>query len=90
MGAIRIGTTTRELPPHTRRRDSAVVDRVDHEGITSAYAEKSESELGEDWLGRNYLRIRGEEDVFAGQAARHGELPPHTRRRAPGFLLALG
>ena len=50
-----------ELPPHTRRRDSAVVDRVDHEGITSAYAEKSESELGEDWLGRNYLRIRGEE-----------------------------
>ena len=50
-----------ELPPHTRRRDAAVVDRVDHEGITSAYAEKSESELGEDWLGRNYLRIRGEE-----------------------------
>ena len=33
---------------------------------------------GDSW---NYLRIRGEEDQNLLLAARHQELPPHTRRR---------
>ncbi len=52
-----------ELPPHARRRELVEGWCPVALGITSACAEKRQW-LGELWSGaRNYLRMRGEEEV---------------------------
>ena len=73
-----------ELPPHTRRRASAMVISPACGGTTSAYAEKrAQSRVNRDHRG-NYLRIRGEEIASPSRTTLSRELPPHTRRRVFG------
>ena len=53
--------TSKELPPHARRRDITVIFRLGEFGITSACAEKSLDLRARIVEYRNYLRMRGEE-----------------------------
>ena len=74
--------SSRELPPHARRRARRSFSCHCSRGITSACAEKSHSnQPGYTPVG-NYLRMRGEEHLLTCQAWSLWELPPHARRRA--------
>ena len=77
-----IAATDMELPPHTRRRETEDGEEALTDGTTSAYAEKSLREIRGQLTGRNYLRIRGEEEMTLYSKRKDMELPPHTRRRA--------
>ena len=61
--------TSKELPPHARRRDYDYQGVRVEGGITSACAEKRIAAFESLVIVRNYLRMRGEERV-------------HTRIRA--------
>ena len=52
---------SRELPPHTRRRESHEDSQTRLFGTTSAYAEKRNPAVVVEIIQWNYLRIRGEE-----------------------------
>ncbi len=71
-----------ELPPHTRRKASAIAEKEATSGTTSAYAEKRSSRLVGMMPTRNYLRIRGEKPLRPFPTPLPMELPPHTRRKA--------
>ena len=81
----KLGHTTRELPPHARRRGAVYAALTASHGITSACAEKRNvfhhvtADFG------NYLRMRGEERGRKNHYRASLELPPHARRR-DGFL----
>ena len=69
-----------ELPPRARRIRAFHWFHLDKHGTTSACAENTS-----DWdidLGgfRNYLRVRGEYEVFSRVFHKHLELPPRARR----------
>ncbi|STC82841.1 Uncharacterised protein [Corynebacterium ulcerans] len=70
-----------ELPPHTRRKASAIAEKEATSGTTSAYAEKRSSRLVGMMPTRNYLRIRGEKPLRPFPTPLPMELPPHTRRK---------
>ena len=53
-----------ELPPHARRRVCVKSARHSWLGITSACAEKSELDTVRHTVYRNYLRMRGEEQLL--------------------------
>ena len=79
------GSPTRELPPHTRRRDFDLTLSAEVYGTTSAYAEKRVPFRLPARENGNYLRIRGEEVGVDYSLAVFVELPPHTRRRGHGI-----
>ena len=86
-------TSTRELPPHTRRIRGVDFHHHIKNGTTSACTENTA--LAQKWecIQWNYLRVRGE--YMQGSFATIGqeELPPRARRihsRASLMVLAIG
>ena len=69
-----------ELPPRTRRILARLHLRVATPGTTSAYAENTPRHPRGRSLRRNYLRVRGEYDMFENTIIDIMELPPRTRR----------
>ena len=70
-----------EIPPHARRRVCRVQVTPVVLGNTSACAEKRFEPPDRSWLGRKYLRMRGEECGPVLKPALPMEIPPHARRR---------
>ncbi|SNV10145.1 Uncharacterised protein [Corynebacterium ulcerans] len=70
-----------ELPPHTRRKAAIASRHSSTGGTTSAYAEKRLCAGSAGRQCRNYLRIRGEKNIFVIRRRQRQELPPHTRRK---------
>ena len=49
-----------ELPPRARRIPKRLIERAEHIGTTSAYAENTQVSTSALWYEGNYLRVRGE------------------------------
>ena len=69
-----------ELPPRTRRIRHDRTRAVAPSGTTSAYAENTPGTYHRPYIGRNYLRVRGEYPTIKPQIILLLELPPRTRR----------
>ena len=70
-----------EIPPHARRRVCRVQVTPVVLGNTSACAEKRFEPPDRSWLGRKYLRMRGEEISRMKELPSPVDIPPHARRR---------
>ena len=69
-----------ELPPHARRIPEDFTTETAETGTTSACAENTCGNSNPISHQRNYLRMRGEYDIFRALATGATELPPHARR----------
>ena len=78
--AVPTGARKAELPPRTRRIQTAGTKRFFDDGTTSAYAENTVSLCKRSSELRNYLRVRGEYLMCESPMANPMELPPRTRR----------
>ena len=72
-----------ELPPRARRIPEAESKEDGKVGTTSACAENTLSILPGCHASGNYLRVRGEYEMFARVANAAPELPPRARRIPP-------
>jgi len=70
----------RELPPRARRIRKWPWRQCAGRGTTSACAENTARRLLARGPNRNYLRVRGEYEVFQHRATNGEELPPRARR----------
>ena len=71
---------TEELPPRTRRILLSRLRTLPTRGTTSAHAENTRHQPGNDKHDRNYLRARGEYAYPRRVNKAKAELPPRTRR----------
>ena len=72
--------TKQELPPRARRIPGHRDPERKSLGTTSACAENTAAQVGCGELSGNYLRVRGEYEIFAVAASTAMELPPRARR----------
>ena len=70
-----------EIPPRARRRAILPTTVTLLIGNTSACAEKRRDHVEKNDLPRKYLRVRGEESMFAVVWVIPLEIPPRARRR---------
>ena len=71
---------TMELPPRARRIHRTTIGPASTSGTTSACAENTFKGVFLFGCLRNYLRVRGEYDLFSPPAGIKAELPPRARR----------
>ena len=70
----------RELPPRARRILQEFKECLKKQGTTSACAENTPHGTQLKWIGRNYLRVRGEYASSTCMMSMMVELPPRARR----------
>ena len=73
-------TPTTELPPRARRIPGTRFNASPLVGTTSACAENTGGPRFCDSSSGNYLRVRGEYEIFEAWAKQRLELPPRARR----------
>ena len=82
-----------ELPPRARRIPKFTLHILRKLGTTSACAENTGNQFPAVKYQWNYLRVRGEYDLWGWCGLAPGELPPRARRIQPGgwvFDILLG
>ena len=72
-----------ELPPHARRIPQVETLTAAKVGTTSACAENTRPITAQQTTAGNYLRMRGEYELFDRYQVERMELPPHARRIHP-------
>ena len=77
-----------ELPPRARRIRCAWPHDGHGRGTTSACAENTHQRSAPALPRRNYLRVRGEYELFQTQHVGRSELPPRARR-IPASVVAV-